>query len=141
MNPIADVVTGVAAPLFGLIDELFTSDDERNAAKVKILQMEQDGKLKTMQTQMSAILAEAQSTDKWTSRARPGFLYVIYIFILAALPMGGLSAYDPDMAKSVAYGVGEWLKVIPESMWGLFGVGYLGYAGVRSWDKKNGKAK
>ena len=55
--------------------------------------------------------------------------------------MGGLSAYDPDMAKAVAYGVGEWLKVIPESMWGLFGVGYLGYAGVRSWDKKNGEAK
>ncbi len=141
MNPISDVVTGVAGPLFGLVDELFTSDEERAAAKQKVMQLAQDGKLKTMQTQLSAILAEANSGDKWTSRARPGFLYVVYIFILAAIPMGVLSAFDPDMARAIAYGVTEWLKAIPESMWGLFGVGYLGYAGARSWDKKNGTAK
>lgn len=139
-DPIASVVTGMAAPLFSLVDELFTSDDERNAAKAKILQMQQDGKLRTLQAQLSAILAEARSSDKWTSRARPGFLYVVYIFILAAIPMGFLSAWDPDMAIAVTHGVKSWLDAIPDSMWGLFGVGYLGYAGVRSWDKKNGVA-
>ena len=36
MNPIADVVTGLAGPLFGLVDKLFTSDDERAAAKLKL---------------------------------------------------------------------------------------------------------
>jgi len=138
---ISEVLTGLAGPLFGLVDSLFTSDEERAAAKLKIMEMEQSGKLKTMQVQMSAILAEAQSSDKWTSRARPAFLYVIYIFILASIPMGFLSAFDPDMAVAVAYGVGEWLKTIPDAMWTLFGAGYLGYAGARSWDKKNGKAR
>jgi len=140
-SPITGIVAGIAAPLFDLIDNLFTSDEERAAAKVKILELEQQGKLVVMQTQMSAILAEAKSTDKWTSRARPAFLYVVYIFILASIPMGFVAAFDAALAESVAKGVGEWLKVIPESMWGLFGVGYLGYTGARSWDKKNGVSK
>lgn len=141
MNPLTDIVTGIAAPLFGLVDDLFTSDEERNAAKLKILELEQSGQLRTLQVQMSAILAEANSNDKWTSRARPGFLYVIYIFIIAALPMGVLSYFDPNAAIAVAHGAGEWLKAIPDSMWALFGAGYLGYAGARSWDKSKGTAK
>jgi len=35
-----------------------------------------------MQVSLSAILAEANSADPWTSRARPTFLYVIYGIIL-----------------------------------------------------------
>jgi hypothetical protein len=38
-------------------------------------------------------LAEAQSADPWTSRARPNFLYVMYILLPTALPTGVLSAF------------------------------------------------
>ncbi len=138
---ISQVVAGVAGPLFALVDNLFTSDEERDKAKLQLLKMQQDGKLKEVELQMSAILSESQSKDPWTSRARPCFLYVIYIFILAAIPMGIVSAFDGEMAQRIATGVEAWLKVIPESMWGLFGVGYLGYTGARSWDKSKGTAK
>jgi len=138
---ISQVVAGVAGPLFGLIDNLFTSDEERDKAKLQLLKMQQEGKLKEVELQMSAILSEAQSKDPWTSRARPCFLYVVYIFILSAIPMGFVAAFDGEMAQRVAAGVGAWLNVIPESMWGLFGVGYLGYTGARSWDKSKGTAK
>ncbi len=138
MDPIASVVSGVAGPLFGLIDNLFTSDEERLEAKRKLLEMEQQGKLDTLKTTLSAILAEAQSQDPWTSRARPTFLYVIYLYILAAFPMGFLFAFQPMAANAIAVGVGAWLNAIPESLYALFGAGYLGYAGFRSWDKKNG---
>ena len=138
---ISQVVSGLAGPLFSLVDNLFTSDEERDKAKLQLLKMQQDGKLKEVELQMSAILSESQSKDPWTSRARPCFLYVIYIFILAAIPMGIVSAYDAEMAERIASGVAAWLKVIPESMWGLFGVGYLGYTGARSWDKSKGTAK
>ena len=37
---------------------------------------------------MSAIVAEANSSDPWTSRARPSFLYLIYVLLLFAVPMG-----------------------------------------------------
>jgi hypothetical protein len=31
---------------------------------------------------MAAVLAEAESPDPWTSRARPSFLYVMYVLLL-----------------------------------------------------------
>ncbi len=105
MGVIDGVVSGLAGPLFSLVDKLFTSDDERAAARLKLLQMEQAGELDTLRVSLSAIIAEAQSPDPWTSRARPTFMYVIYTLILAALPMGVLSAFKPDMAQAVAVGV------------------------------------
>jgi len=138
---ISEVVKGVAGPLFGLIDSLFTSDEERAAAKLKLMEMEQRGELETMRVQMSAILAEANSKDPWTSRARPAFLYVIYIIILSALPMGILSAFRPDMATEITLGVNAWLSAIPDALWTLFGAGYLGYAGARTVDKLKGGQK
>lgn len=138
MDPITSVVSGVAGPLFGLIDNLFTSDEERLEAKRKLLEMDQAGKLDTLKTTLSAILAEAQSNDPWTSRARPTFLYVIYLCILTAIPMGVLFAFQPTAANAIAVGFGAWLNAIPESMWALFGAGYLGYSGARTWEKSKG---
>lgn len=135
---ISEVVKGIAGPLFGLVDSLFTSDEERAAAKLKIMEMEQRGELETMRVQMSAILAEANSKDPWTSRARPAFLYVIYIIILSALPMGILTAFNPEMATQITKGVNAWLTGIPDALWTLFGAGYLGYAGARTVDKLKG---
>jgi len=126
-----------AMPLVGkLIDRVFPDKEAAAKAKAELFQMEQDGDLKEMEVQMSAIVMEAQSKDPWTSRARPSFLYVVYIIILTALPMGLLSAISPDTASAVADGFEAWLAAIPEEMWGLFGVGYLGYVGGRSYDKR-----
>ena len=84
---------------------------------------------------MSAILAEANSDDPWTSRARPSFLYVVYLMILASIPMGFLTAFNPEVALAVTNGMKDWLAAIPESMWTLFGAGYLGYTGAREFGK------
>lgn len=138
---ISEVVSGIAGPLAKLADDLFTSDEERNAYKLKLLELEQSGRLDGLKTQMSAILSEAQSADPWTSRARPTFMYVIYIMILISIPMGFLGYFHPDLAKAVAEGMDFWLKAIPESLWTLFGVGYLGYTGGRTWEKTKGVAK
>ena len=122
-----------------LIERVFPDPKERAAAQLELLKLQQEGELKAMETSMSAIIAEAQSADKWTSRARPAFLYVIYIMILSSIPMGFLFAANPETAAAITEGVKSWLKMIPEDMWTLFGVGYLGYAGARSFDKRNGK--
>ena len=86
---------------------------------------------------MSVMLAEAKSKDPWTSRARPSFMYVIYIMILFAIPMGILSAFNPEMAAQVAEGMKSWLSSIPDGLWATFGIGYTGYSVARSWDKRN----
>lgn len=119
----------------------FTGKEPIDATKAaelafKVQELEQ----KIEQGRVSIIVAEASSQDKWTSRARPAFLYVVYIYILAAFPMGLIFAFFPDQAKNITTGVTAWLQSIPDSMWVLFGSGYLGYVAARSWDKGKGVA-
>lgn len=120
-----------------LIDKIWPDPAEREKAKAQLFQMQQNGELKELETRMSAILAEAQSKDPWTSRARPSFMYVMYLMILASIPMGLLHAFDPAMSVSIADGMKAWLSAIPQEMWMLFGVGYTGYTYARSKDKQN----
>ena len=127
--------TDLIAGAFGLIDDLFTSDEEREAAKLKVLTLKGQNKLKNLEVAMSAIISESKSSDPWTSRARPSFLYIIYIMILMGIPMGVLSAFQPEVAQRIAVGMQLWLGAVPESLWGLFGAGYLGYTGAREYGK------
>lgn len=127
---------GAAIPVIAeLLDNVIETDEEKAAAKAKLMQLAQQGELKDLEIRLSAILAEAQSPDPWTSRARPTFLYVIYALILFAVPMGFVAAYNPELAYAVGDGFGYWLNMIPEPLYALFGAGYLGYAAARSWDK------
>ena len=119
-----------------IIDRVFPDPVDKAKAQLALIKLEQDGQFKEIETQMQAIVAEAKSSDKWTSRARPSFLYVIYIMILMSIPMGIIHATDAELARSLTIGVQSWLKAIPEPLWALFGAGYLGYVGGRSYDKK-----
>jgi len=131
-----DAVLGIGEKL---IDKLIPDPTAKAKAKLDLAVLAQNGELKELETRMSAILAEANSKDPWTSRARPSFMYVIYIMILAAIPMGFLTAFRPELALAVTTGMQAWLAAIPDSLWTLFGAGYLGYAGARTIDKRTAK--
>ncbi len=120
-----------------IIDRVVPDQAERDRQKMELRRLEQSGDLQELQTRMSAIVMEAKSKDPWTSRARPSFLYVMYTLILAAPLIGILSVFSPASAQAVAAGMQAWLAAIPTEMWSLFGVGYLGYTGARTWDKRN----
>jgi len=132
-----DVAGGVLDIGKDLIDKIFPDKQKAAEAKAKLMLLEQHGELAALHTRMSAIIAEAQSKDPWTSRARPSFLYVMYIMILAAIPMGVLAAFNPATAAAIANGMKAWLAAIPSGLWATFGIGYSGYAVARSMDKKN----
>lgn len=123
-----------------LIDKLIPDPAAKAQAQFQLMQLEQNGQLEEMKTSMSAIVAEASSTDPWTSRARPSFMYVMYILILVCIPMGMLDAWHPEVALAVTNGMTGYLKAIPDSLYQLFGVGYLGYAGGRTIEKIKGAA-
>jgi len=119
-----------------VIDKIFPDPAQRDQAKLEMLKMQQSGELDTVKIQMSAIIAEAQSADPWTSRARPSFLYVMYALILFSVPMGLVAAIWPEKAVVIANGMKAWLAAVPDSLWAVFGVGYTGYTVARSaWDK------
>lgn len=131
---------GLAAliPVVGsIIDKIATSKEQARVMKQELARAQIDGELRQFEARFNAIMVEGGSSDKWTSRARPGFLYVVYLYLLAAIPMGILTVYSPESAGKVALGMQAWLHSIPEQMWWLFGAGYLGYVGGRSWDKRN----
>ncbi len=93
------------------------------------------------QARLSVILAEARAPDRWTSRARPSFLYVMYVMILWAIPLGLLAAIRPDTARAVASGMSSYLHALPEPLYALFGTGYLGYTVARQWGKVSGRER
>jgi hypothetical protein len=129
------------SPVSALLDRIIPDKAQRDAAKLQLLQMQGTQDMQMLQTQLSAIVAEANAADPWTSRARPSFLYVMYIIILCAIPMGLLSAFRPDMARAIAAGMNAYLEGIPDSLYTLFGTGYLGYTAARQWGKANGTDK
>ncbi len=133
INPLS--IIPLADKIIDGIKNYFPTAKERNEAKVATRNAIIDGNVKLLNTELSAIIAEAQSEDKWTSRARPSFLYVIYSFILAAPVLGILHAFSPETSVQIAMGARAWLNAMPEQLWYLFGTGYLGYTGAREYGK------
>lgn len=132
------ILEALISPVSGIIDKVIPDKDARDRAKLELLKLDGTQELKQLQTRMSAILAEAGSADRWTSRARPGFLYVMYAMILWALPMGLIAAFRPQAAQDIAAGMNAYLGGLPEPLYALFGTGYLGYTAARQWGKVRG---
>jgi hypothetical protein len=108
---------------------------DQNAHEIKMKEYElqaraMDAESKAIDAASANIRAEAQSGDKWTSRARPTFLYLFYIILAFNFILVPIA----QMIKGMSF---ESLHPIefPEIMWEVFVAGYLGYTGVRSWEK------
>lgn len=135
------LLPGLITPLARIIDKVLPDKTARERAKLELLKLEGSRDLEEIRIQLSAILAEAQSSDPWTSRARPSFLYVMYFLLLWAIPMGLIAAFRPEAAKDIAVGMNSYLSGIPEPLYALFGTGYLGYTMARQWGKIRGVDK
>lgn len=132
------LIDAVIGPIGKLLDKIIPDPQARDRAKLELLQLQGTQDMEAIKTQLSAILAEAGSADPWTSRARPSFMYVMYAIILWSIPMGMIAAAAPNMAVLMSSGMTSYLAGIPDSLWGLFGTGYLGYTAARQWGKAKG---
>jgi hypothetical protein len=100
-----------------------------NAGALQKLQAELEEKAQdTLQAEVAAasanIRAEAANGDRFTSRARPAFLYVCYVVLLnnfIVLPYLGTHGGKPIE--------------FPEALYWLMGSCILGYTGARTWEK------
>jgi len=131
-------IEAIVGPVSKLLDKIIPDPQARDRAKLELIKLQGDQEMAAIGQQMQAIVAEAQSADPWTSRARPSFLYVMYAMILWAIPMGLIAAADPKMALGIGNGMTAYLRGLPEELYALFGTGYLGYTAARTWGKMKG---
>ena len=132
------LIEAVIAPLSKLLDKIVPDPRARDQAKLGLLKLQGNQEAAAITQQMAAIVAEAGSRDPWTSRARPSFLYVMYVLLLWAIPMGLISAGNPALATAIAHGMTTYLRGLPDELYTLFGTGYLGYTAARTWGKVKG---
>lgn len=135
------IFQSLIGPLTSIIDKVIPDKAARERARLELFELQGTQEMAMLQTRISAVLAEAGSQDPWTSRARPSFLYVMYVMILWAVPMGIIAAFRPEAAIAIASGMNAYLNGLPEPLYALFGTGYLGYTVARQWGKIAGAEK
>ncbi|WP_018868282.1 MULTISPECIES: 3TM-type holin [unclassified Thioalkalivibrio] len=125
-----------------IISRVLPDKEKQMEAEMKLLEMQSKGELKELEVRMGAIMAEANSKDPWTSRARPTFMYTFYIVILGLVlvaPVAGI--FFPTQMEQFFANVQSGFAAIPQELWYTFTIGYLGYSGVRSYEKAKHVAK
>ncbi|UAB76802.1 holin family protein [Erythrobacter sp. SCSIO 43205] len=135
------LISTLIGPITKILDKIIPDKEARAKAQLELVRLEGTQEMDLIEARLQAIVAEANSKDPWTSRARPSFLYVMYVLILTALPMGLLSAFNPSAASDIARGMNAYLAGLPEPLYALFGTGYLGYTAARQWGKVKGVDK
>ena len=135
------ILETIIGPIASIIDKIIPDKEARAQAKLELLRLEGSQEMELIEARLKAIVAEAQSSDPWTSRARPSFLYIMYALILFAVPMGVIAAFDPITARAIGEGMTAYLAALPEPLYALFGTGYLGYTAARQWGKIKGVEK
>lgn len=104
----------------------FQAQVDENAAAIALKQLElqekfQDALTSEIQAAAGNIQAETKSSDKFTSRARPMFMYMVELIL------GWNYIVVPIFHREPV--------TLPDALFWLFGSVVLGYTGARSWDK------
>lgn len=132
MAPALIAAGPIVSGLFKLIDELFTSDEEREAAKLRVLELEKAGEL----AQIGVNTQEAQHSSLFVAGWRP------FIGWVCGLAFSWTFLIYPILQFAVlAFGVPLDLSLLPimdlsEMMPVLLGM--LGLGAMRSYERKNG---
>ena len=132
---IGAIIPALTPVLGKVVDHMFPNPADQERAKAELLKLQGSHEMQRVEQQLSAIIAEAHSQDPYTSRARPSFFYVMYTVILLCFIGGIVGVWYPAEMEQAGLNVKTLLGAIPEEMWWLFGTGYLGYTGARSYEK------
>ncbi len=99
---------------------------DQHAVELQKMQLEMEGKAqdalsREIEAASANIRAEATTGDKFTSRARPSFIYIMLAILLANYVVFPLAHMPPLQ--------------FPDALFWLFGSCMLGYTGARTWEK------
>ena len=118
----ANIVADLVKPLTNLVDDLFTSDEERSDADRKLLQVKLNHSIASMTSQMNVIMAEAQG-EGWLQRNWRPLTMITFLVLVCSYWFGFAPEYllqNPDVVLEV---------------FGLLKIGIGGYIAGRSGEK------
>jgi TM2 domain-containing membrane protein YozV len=129
-------VGNIAGGLFKLIDDLFTSEEERQNAKLKIIELQQKGQL----AQLAVNAAEAKHENIFVSGWRPFIGWVCglafaYNFIVQPLFVFAIWALTTFYA--VEFPITDLPDLDMASLLAVLG-GILGLGTLRTYEKRTG---
>lgn len=119
---------GMAVPIIGkVIDKIFPDPEQRDKAKLALLQMEQEGELQEIATKAGVVTAEIQG-ESWLQRNwRPVLmLSIVGIVVNNYLIYPYLLLFSPQAALQLD---------LPAPLWNLMHIGVGGYVAGRSAEK------
>lgn len=134
-NKLKDAADAIAE-FAGDVQEGRIPPDQMSELKQAMLQHEAEMARLEVEERKDArdlIRQEGASDDPWIRRARPTFLWLIYLVIFWNFIVLGTIEYWRTGAALAQPPIN-----FPDELYMLFGSAFLGYTGFRSWDKKNG---
>ena len=120
-------LSGLVGGVADIVGRFVITPDEKAKALIELRALEVRETEVIVSSAASAVKAEAESPDPWVRRARPTFLYIMYVVLVwnfILLPITQLLTSIPLHPID-----------LPSDLYYLFGAGYLGYVGARTWDK------
>lgn len=123
-----------------LIDHFFPNAAERDAAKLKLLELQEKGELAQMTGQLEINKIEAGSSSLFVAGGRPFIIWVCGVSLaLSYIPKAlVLSAFWAYQAWATIHAGGQTLPVFPDlgttDLLGLLGA-ILGLGGMRTFEK------
>lgn len=123
-------LSGLVGGVADIVNRFVQTPEEKAKALLELRALEVRETDIIVSSAAAALKAEAESPDPWVRRARPTFLYIMYTVLVwnfILLPVTQLFTSQPLHPIE-----------LPTDLYYLFGAGFLGYVGARSWDKKGG---
>jgi len=136
---------GIIDSVGNVLDNLFTSDDEKQKNKIAMTQITlaaaqaekqlaadlEKAYLEDAKDQRRQITVELQSQDAYVRRSRPTFNYIFYIVLIFNYIFIPIFQVITDDKLDVVN--------LPTELWTVFGVGFIGYGYLRTVEKTGKK--
>ncbi len=124
------MMSAIVTAGIGLIDKLIPDQQAKAEAKLKLLELQQSGELKSLEAAMATITAEARS-EHWIVAAWRPITMLTFVAIIA-------NNYIIYPYLSLFFTSAPMLE-IPADMWALLKIGLGGYIFGRSAEKLSEK--
>lgn len=122
-----------------IVGHFFPNSAEKQAKELELIEFLASQEGNAVMKQLELALEDSRSGDKFRSRARPLFLYVMYFLLCCSIPISLMGAIYPAFMGSFLDALGGFFRAIPGDLYALLGACFGFYSTGRTLEKIKGK--